>query len=160
MDDPSRVRGREPSPQLKTDVYGFVHGQPSHCQPSAQRFTLEAFRHQVRCAAVVADIVNSQHIAVIERARGASFLQEAPHPLGIVREIGKQHLDCDVSAEPFVTRAPHFAHPSRSQQLIDSVRAKTITSAKARPVVRDPPRQDVERGCQKKLTRVLRRCNQ
>src|SRR5262249_52359509 len=110
---------------------------------------------QVGCTGVLANVVDREHVAVVERARRAGLLVEAPHPLCIAREIRKEHFDGDVAAQPLVARAPYLAHPARPEPLLNEVRTKPIASSQAPPVAGDPAGQDIERRPPKKVARLL-----
>ena len=56
---------------------------------------------------------------------GARFLLEAPQPLGIVRDGGRQDLDRHVAPEPRVPRAIDLAHPALADGRDHFVRTKS-----------------------------------
>ncbi len=155
MDDATGVRRGEAACHLKRDVDRFVDREPPDGKTRTQRLAVEAFRNQVGGAAVLADVVNRDDIGVIEGARRAGLLVEAPHAICISREIRKQHFDGDVSAQALVARTPHLAHPARPQPLVNDVCTKPIASPQAPPIAGDSARQDIERRRAKKVARLL-----
>ena len=61
---------------------------------------------------------------MVQGRRGAGFLLEAAHAIGIFRKSGRQHLDGDVASEPRVTRAIDLAHAAGADGCEDFVRSE------------------------------------
>ena len=73
---------------------------------------------------LLADVVQSDDIGMIERRGGPRLLLEARAPGGIVREFDGQHLERDLATQAGVARAIHFAHPARPERGDDLVWAE------------------------------------
>jgi len=65
--------------------------------------------------------VDDDHVWMVQRAGGASFLLETAQPIRIGRKGRRENLDRDVAAEAFVVGPIHFAHaafPESGQQFV------------------------------------------
>ena len=73
-----------PSPRadLERDVERRVHRKRAARRARAQRLTFQALRHEVRRAAVIADVVDGQDVGVVECAGGARLVLERAHAFG------------------------------------------------------------------------------
>ena len=160
MHDAAGVRCREPPGDLKRDVDGLVHRTPASRESRPQGLTFQTLHDEVRGAVVLTHVVHRQHVAVIQRAGCARFLLKAAHPIGIVREVRQQDFDRDISAQPLVPCTPDFAHASRSQQLIDDVRANAIARPQPPPVACQTTGEEIERRHREEVSRPLRRRDQ
>ena len=105
---------------------------------------------------MIPDVVDGQHVGVIEGAGGARLVLERAHSLVGVRRMRKQELDRHVAPEALVARPPHLAHPARSQPSLDRVGGDPIARLDAPPLAGDLPREDVERRRREKVARLLR----
>ena len=130
-------------------------GSAPRAETRAQRLAVQALRHEVRGAAVIPDVVDGQHVGVIERAGGARLVLERAHAFGGVRRVRQEQLDRHVAPEPLVARPPHLAHPAGAQPLLDGVGGDPIAGLDAPPLAGDLPREDVERGRGEKVARLL-----
>ena len=64
-----------------------------------------------------ADLVDGADIRMIERGRGARLEQETLLGFRLCAQVRRQEFQCDLPAQPFVTRAVHQAHRPRAQRL-------------------------------------------
>ena len=53
---------------------------------------------------------------MVDAGDHAGFALETGEPIGSGRDIGRQHLQGHVAAEPFVACAIHLSHPSRAER--------------------------------------------
>ena len=155
MHDAAFVRGAKPSGHLEGDVERRVHRKCAGAETRAQRLAFQTLRHEVRGTAVIPDVVDGQHVGVIERAGGARLVLKRAHSFGGVRRMRKQQLDRHVAPESLVARPPHLAHPARSQPPLDRVGGDPIAGLNAPPLAGDLPREDVERRRGEKVARLL-----
>ncbi len=125
-------------------------------EPRAQRLAFQALRHEVRGAAVIPDVVDGQHVGVIEGAGGARLVLERAHSFRGVRRMREEQLDRHVAPESLVARPPHLAHPACSQPSLDGVGGDAIAGLDAPPLAGDLPREDIERRRGEKVARLLR----
>ena len=109
---------------------------------------------------MIPDVVDGQHVGVIERAGGARLALERAHPFFGVRRMREEELDGHVAPEPLVARPPHLAHPTRSQPSLDGVGGDPIARLDAPALAGDLPREDIERGSGEKVARLLHRGQQ
>ena len=82
VDDAARVRGREATRDSERHGEGLVQRKRSRVETLAQALSFQAFRHEERCALVLADVVDRENVGVIERAGRSRFLCEAAETLG------------------------------------------------------------------------------
>ena len=129
-------------------------------EPRAQRLAFQTLRHDVRGASVIPDVVDGQHVGVIQCAGGERFVLKRTHSFAGVRRMRKKQLDRDVAPEPLVARPPHLAHPACAQPPLDGVRGDPITSLNTPPFASDLPREDVERRRSEKVVRLLHGCQE
>jgi hypothetical protein len=119
VDDALAVRGGQSVRHLQGLLGGFAWTQRPVRQPLAQGLAFEQFTHEIRCAPVNPGFVNRQHVGMIQRRQRLGLLLEAPQPVGLRREVLRQHLYCYVAVEAGVARAKHFSHPTRAKALDD-----------------------------------------
>ncbi len=122
MHDPLLVHRREPGGQLPRDRQGLSGRQPAPVQARAKRLALEELGDEVRRTLVRADVVDRQHVRVVQGPGRARLALEALPPLGRGHVAG-QHLDRDVAAEAPVASAVHLAHSpgaDRREDLVDA----------------------------------------
>ena len=70
------------------------------------------------------EAVDVGDVRVVEGRQQLRLALEAGEPLGILREVGGQHLDGDVAAEPGVARSIHLAHAAGAERRDDLVGAE------------------------------------
>jgi hypothetical protein len=73
---------------------------------------------------VVAEIVNSQDVGMVECRDRLRFLLKAPQPFRIAGKSRRQHLDRHLAVEPRIARPVHLTHAARTSQRHDHVRSK------------------------------------
>ena len=156
MHDAACVRRSKPSRDLESDVESRVHGESAGAETRAQRLTFQTLRHEVRGAVVLPDVVDGQHVGVIQGAGGARLALKRAHPLVGVRGMRKKQLDGHVAPETLVARPPHLTHPARSQPPLDRVGGDAIAGLHTPSLAGDLPREDLERRLREKVARSLR----
>ena len=139
---------------------GRVNRKRAGAETRAQRLAVETLGDEVRGAAVIPDVVDGQHVGVIERAGGARLELKRAHALVGVRRMRQQQLDRHVAPEPLVARPPHFAHPAGAQPPLDRVGGDPIAGLNAPPFAGDLAREDVERGRGEEVARLIHRRQQ
>jgi hypothetical protein len=70
------------------------------------------------------EIVDNEHVRVVERARRTCFLFEPTESVSVGGERLRQDLDGDIARETRVPSAVHLAHPASANQADDLVRAQ------------------------------------
>ena len=108
---------------LDRDVEDFAQRQRPARQPLAKRFALDELRDQEPRAVVIADLVNGQDVRMIERRRGARFVQETAQPLGVAAELRPQHFERDRPAQRRIGGLVDLAHPAAAQQALNLIAA-------------------------------------
>ena len=131
MDDVLVVRRGEAVRDASRDLRGLArrHGPSRHAL--AQRLALEELGDEVRRAGVGAEVVDDEHVRVVERARRAGLLLEPAQPVGIRGHRRRQDLDRDQPPEPRVERAVELSHAAVGQRGHDLVRPELLPDAEA-----------------------------
>jgi hypothetical protein len=96
-------------------------------QPLGKRLSLEVLHDQVGRTLVLADIVESADVWVIQCRDGAPFPIEALAKLRIAGKLRGKNLDRDRAVEPRVARLVDLAHAARAKGGLDLVRAEAET---------------------------------
>src|ERR1041384_2280652 len=73
------------------------------------------------------NLMNGDDVRVIERGGGFGFLDEAPHPVGILRVFGWQELERDAAVEPRVEGEIDLTHPTSAERGDNFVAVETST---------------------------------
>jgi hypothetical protein len=81
----------------------------------AQRLALNEFGRDERQAVRLADLVNRNHVWVIERRRGARFLFKAAHVVVILEQRGGQQLERYLSSQSLVFGQINLCHAAGSE---------------------------------------------
>ena len=105
-------------------VGGFARGQRAGVEHVPQRVAVEQLRHHVRHAALGADIVHDEDVRMVQRGGRARFLLEALHAIGVGRDGRGEDLEGDLTIQPRIARAKHFAHPARANRAENFVRTE------------------------------------
>ena len=87
----------------------------------AQRMALQELGDEEGDTLVLAQIVDREHVRMLERAGGAGLLFEARYPRRVVRT--RDHFHRHSAADALVDRAQHTAHPALPQLAFDAIAA-------------------------------------
>ncbi len=87
------------------------------------------------------DVVDRHDVGIVQPCGRAGFAAEPLLEIGVLGEVGEQHLQRDDAVDGGVVRAPHLAHAASAQQLDQPVAAErrallhrlTITAEHLRP---------------------------
>ena len=93
-------------------------------EPRRQRFAFQVLHDEVGDAILLADVVQSADVRMIELRDGACLAIETGPELWICSERLRQHFDCDRAIESRVARAIDLAHAAGAEQRDDLVRAE------------------------------------
>jgi hypothetical protein len=130
------MRGCQPARDLHCVFQSFAHGNRALAQALAQRLALKKFRDEIELPLMITDVVNSEHIRVVQRTGSFRLLLEALSPRGIRSHMGMQHLDRDKPFEPAVTSQVNFTHSPLTQGIEDLVRSYTDPGEEGHNVAR------------------------
>ena len=114
MNDVALVRGGQSAGDLGGVIERLPRRHGALPDARAQRLALQQFGDDVVEPAFVADIVDGQDVRMVEHARGARFLLEAPQSVRVGGEIAGEDLDGHVALQARVLRAVHLAHAARA----------------------------------------------
>src|SRR5262249_22599997 len=125
VDDAACVGLAEALEQLACDLERAREWEPALVQQLAEVGAREQLRDEEWRAAFDADVVDGEDRWMLDPGGCARFDLGASQALGVRRQALGQALDRDVPPKPPVARPIDLAHPARSEQGDDLVRAKT-----------------------------------
>jgi len=134
MCDAIAMRVVERARHFTRDAHRFIDWQLfGVVQPIAQRDSRHARHHVVQRAARVARIKQRQDVRMTQLGRELDFAQKALSAERL-REVGLEHLDCDVAVVLEVAREIHGGHATLPEFALDAVAvgeglAQTVTHA-------------------------------
>jgi hypothetical protein len=146
VDQPLRVRGRQPLRRLQADAEHLHHlDRAAPLEALVKRLPADVIHHKVGDGAVVRDGVDGDDVLVADGGRGLGLPDEAP-PGGVAgRQVRGRHLDGHDPAQLFVEGAEDDAHAAPSQHLPDVIvvqpaeRARLPRGGQEGEVVPGPP---------------------
>src|SRR4029079_10768225 len=125
VDDPVAVREVERGAHVGDDLHRPPRHQPAlDLQHVAQGPALDVLHDDVRLVAVhvlLAGVVDRDDRRVVQRRGGLRLTPEPGLERGVAGEIGAQHLDRDLPAEPDVATAVHLGHAAVAERLADLI---------------------------------------
>jgi hypothetical protein len=86
-----------------------------------ERAAVHVLHREVVRAALLADVVDGDDVRVRERGGGARFRLEAPHELGVRRELRREHLERDRPVEARLHGEVPRAHAAAAERTLDPV---------------------------------------
>src|SRR5262245_39028585 len=116
MNDPCLVRHAKSACDLLGYPYCFANAKLAALDQRAQRLALDKLADDVMRAINLPDLVNSQDVRMIGRARRRRLALEAEQPFVVIRELRRQQLERDPAMQPFVFGQIYLAHPASAQQ--------------------------------------------
>jgi hypothetical protein len=125
MNDPLLVRCSQPLCDLDSIVGRLADGQRPTSKPFAQRLSFEKFLDDVGRSLMLADVINSRNVWMVQSTCRLGLVLEAAKAVGILRNIAGQDLDGNVALQPLVSRPVHLPHPASAQRRQDLVGAET-----------------------------------
>ncbi len=114
VDDPGGVRLGEPVGHLVGEVEQLPGRQRPGMEHLAQRPAVDELHRDVDRRVFRPDVVDRHDVGVVEGRGRARLLLESLAPVGVGRELGRQHLDGHLAAEARVSRSVDFSHASRA----------------------------------------------
>ena len=124
VDDPQRVRRRDPLGRLRGDIEQPAQRQRPAVDDGPEGFALHQLRDDVGLPVVLADIVDRDDVGMIERGERPGFLLEPLPAHGIARDVRRQDLDGDGPVQPLIARPPDFAHAAFAELIENFVAAQ------------------------------------
>ena len=96
-------------------------------QRVVERSPLDELHRHERHAVLFFDREDGDDVGMVERGHGAGFTPESRQALRIGGDLGRQHLERDIAAEPRIVRAIDVAHPAGTEGRQDLVGADALT---------------------------------
>ena len=121
----SGVGGREGSGDVSGDLCGPISvertGAAQYVRHRAPRHMLH---HDVVRAPLLTPVIDTDDVGVVEVGGGLRLTAETLHKVRIVRELGEEHLEGDLTPQEFVARQIDVGHTAASdvtQQLVAAI---------------------------------------
>ena len=124
MDDAGVVRCLERLGNLPRHRQRLVDGDRPAGDARGQVLALDQFHHQRRKIAGL-QAVDLGDVRMVEGREHFGFALESRQPLGVARQLRRQHLERHFAFQPGVPGPIDFAHPACAKQRDDFVRAQT-----------------------------------
>ena len=119
--DPRLVRLREPVGDRRGNLQGAAERQRPGVQHLTQRLALDELHADVGLGLGLTEIVDGDDGGMIECGGRACFELEPPQAFGVVRQLGRQQLQRDVTIELGVVREIDLAHAAGAEQRANDV---------------------------------------
>ena len=118
--DPALVRRAKPARNLECHIECRVDGKHAGAQSRTERLAIEILGYQERGAAILPNVVDREHVRMIEGPGGACLLL-AGAPALHVRGVRQEQLDRHVACEALVACPPHLPHRPHPEPSCDRV---------------------------------------
>ena len=124
VDDPRRVRLREPRGDLRSDADGAPDREGLGGGKLPQRSSVHQLHRYVGRGTRLADLVDRDDVGMVQGRGGAGLLLEARQPIRVERDLLGQDFQSHLAAEPGVPRPVHLSHSPRAERSEDLVGTK------------------------------------
>ena len=124
VNDAFGMCSRETKRDLCGEVRRFAKRKGPLSQHRCQRLAFEQLRHDVRDAAVHANVEHRHDVRVVECGRYPGLLFETPQTVGVLGKRRRQHFHGDTAVQARVQRAVDLAHATCANGLADFVGTK------------------------------------
>jgi len=108
--DAVRVRGMQPVSDLNPDSDNLIKRDRCLRDSVSQRPAFDVLHRDVADASGITDFVDGGDVGMGKRGGRARLVREAPPPISIELEFGREDLQGDPPVEPGVGGEEHFAH--------------------------------------------------
>jgi hypothetical protein len=115
--DPAAVRHIQRTRDLDPVAQHLRQRQRPLGEAVGERLPLEQLHHQVIGAVVVADVVKRADVRVVEVGDRACLALETGADFRVRGEVGRQHLDRDVTTQAGIPGAVDLAHAARTERI-------------------------------------------
>jgi len=126
VDDALLVRGREPFGDLGRGLDRPSRRETAARELAAEGLALQQLLDDIRSAVVLPDVIDGRDVGMVQDAGGFRLLLEAAEPVRVLRKRRRQHLDRDLSSEPWILRPVDLTHPSGADLAEDLVRTEPL----------------------------------
>ena len=110
MDDMFFVRGHQALYDLQGIICDLANGKSTIEEPLTQGLAFQQLGDDIRGASVHADVINRDYVGMVKSSGSAGFLLKAAEPILVIGSSWANYLQGDVTRQPVVTSAEHFAH--------------------------------------------------
>src|SRR5438552_8053313 len=126
MDDALLMCRRQSYRSLQGEVNEAAHTQWIYLEEIAQGVVLEKFRDQVVNSVLRAYVINGEKVGMVESAENSGLMLEALQTVWVGGQCGWQDFDRNIALQSCVSRAIDFAHPARTDDLIQPEFCATV----------------------------------
>ena len=109
--------------------------KPSRRNELLQRLAVHQLHREKVHAAALFDRVERDDVGMIEGCGRPRFTVEPRQPVLVRGHIRRQHLECNLSAEPSVEGSIHLAHAALAEVADDFIDAEATAGGKTTPAV-------------------------
>ncbi len=95
---------------------GLLHGHRPALQPLGEVLAFDQLEHEEELAIRLLEAVDGGDAGVVERREQLRLAAEASQPLGVLRHLGREHLQRHFAPELRVGGAVHLAHAARAER--------------------------------------------
>ena len=114
---------------LRQQRHRAGRGQPADAaERGGERVALDVLHHQERDVLVAAEVVDVDHAGVVDGGHGPGLAAEPLGEAGFVQQRREQALDRDGTAQHLVGAAPHVAHATAGDPLVEAVAVAELHS--------------------------------
>ena len=128
VDEPALVRDVQRRADLRDHVRDAIGGQGArrpHERP--QVLPVDVAHRDVQLVAVLARVVDGEHVRVLDRRRRPRLAQEPRAEVGIAGQGGRDELQRDDAVERQLRRPVHHAHAATAGESLDAVTGEHVT---------------------------------
>ena len=130
MHDAAFVRPFQPLTNFNTVLQNLLSRERALRQAVSQRLPLQKLHNQEVDAILMADIMQSANVGMVQRRYGAGFVVETLPGLGIAGQMTREDFDRDGAVQASVLGAIHLAHAAGADGRKDFVRAEFCAHGK------------------------------
>ena len=131
MNDSGAVRGVERGSGLRENVENLIRIQLFAAQTRPQSFARNVFGGDKPHVFDLSAFVNRQNVRMIERGRGAGFLQKSANVIWIAGKFGGKNFQRDESFEFDIEGEKNFARAARAEFAFDAVTPELLCGSEA-----------------------------
>ena len=113
--------GAQPVGRIDTDLQDPWQLQPAGRYQVLERRPLEEFHDDERAPVVLADIVDSADVGMVQSGRGQRLASKSTEGLGIFRQLVREQFERHKTMEPRVFRLVDDTHPAAPELMEDLV---------------------------------------
>ena len=96
----------------------------------SQRFSIDEFSGEEGQTIHFAKLKHRENVRLVQRRCDFRFLQKALHASLVLRDVGREHFQCNGAIESRVAREVNFAHAARTERIENDVGTEMLSFIK------------------------------